>query len=247
MRSLSREFLSERLEYNPSTGTLKWKYPYIKQRKFPQAGHASSNGYLRVVFSGQEYRAHRIAWCLATGEWPKEQIDHINGNKTDNRLINLREVSNRQNQHNQKKHRSGTHPGVRYCFSSKAWTVKISKGKAYYLGQFKKKEDAVALHRKAMAIIECDNFSESELLKLKVFSRRIVYIKDTRTEKIYNNFRVAAETLGMKTHTFYSQVRGINPNETGFFVCDENGIKVHINGVKALIKDTSKKAKELGQ
>ncbi len=65
------------------------------------------------------YKAHRIAWYLHYGEWPEGMIDHVNRNKNDNRIENLRLVSNRYNQHNTNKFNSGAY-----------WYPKLNKWRA---------------------------------------------------------------------------------------------------------------------
>jgi hypothetical protein len=65
-----------------------------------------TDGYLHVCHAGRRMKAHRVAWLLATGAWPQHEIDHINGDRSDNRIANLRDVTHRVNQSNQKRHRS---------------------------------------------------------------------------------------------------------------------------------------------
>lgn len=69
--------------------------------------NAKSSTYRHVCHAGRYYKFHRIAWLLAHGKPPAHEIDHINGVKSDNRLCNLRDVPHRENQMNQKHHRSG--------------------------------------------------------------------------------------------------------------------------------------------
>lgn len=69
-------------------------------------------GYRYISFRGRHYYAHRLAWLIVKGEWPKNHIDHINGVKDDNRIANLRDVSSAENHRNMKIHRSGKTCGV---------------------------------------------------------------------------------------------------------------------------------------
>ena len=73
------------MKYNAETGEI------TKDGKV--RGWAKGRGYRRVMYMGKEVLAHRLAWFLKTGDWPKDKIDHINGIKGDNRWTNLRDVS----------------------------------------------------------------------------------------------------------------------------------------------------------
>jgi hypothetical protein len=67
-----------------------------------ESGWMDNCGYFIIKLNRKTYKAHRIAWLLTYGSWPEDQIDHINGNGLDNRLENLRDVSNRENLRNKK-------------------------------------------------------------------------------------------------------------------------------------------------
>ena len=105
------------------------------------------DGYRVVEIAGKPYKVHRIIWCMVTGSWPKEQIDHINGIKNDNRLINLREVSAKENSYNRAKgtrNTSGT-VGVYLHKETGRWRAMIRVDqKLIHLGLFKTKAAAIA-------------------------------------------------------------------------------------------------------
>ena len=65
-----------------------------------QAGHKDARGYIEVGVNGKRYKAHRLVWFFANGSWPVGVIDHINGDRSDNRIVNLRDVSQQENVHN---------------------------------------------------------------------------------------------------------------------------------------------------
>lgn len=90
------------LKYEPGTGALIWKTG--SRAGLPMSG--ASPGYLTVNYCDHSYRAHRVAWLLHYGAWPVDELDHINGNRSDNRICNLRDVTHSQNQMNQKCHRA---------------------------------------------------------------------------------------------------------------------------------------------
>jgi hypothetical protein len=99
------------LAYNPDTGDLIWRVDMgCNAARIPAGSIAGSrspdNGYSKVKIDGYLAGVHRVAWVLMTGEWPSMEVDHINGERGDNRWCNLRIVSRGQNQHN----RAGNRP-----------------------------------------------------------------------------------------------------------------------------------------
>lgn len=103
-----------------------------------------SKGYRQGLILGRTQKAHRVAWTLATGAWPESQIDHINGNRDDNRLSNLREATPAQNSMNRRTRLgSSRFLGVHWCKSASAWRAQIKiDGKNSSLGFFASESDA---------------------------------------------------------------------------------------------------------
>jgi hypothetical protein len=136
---LTQDYLKKVVTYEPSTGLFTRNYLSGKGRK-PQgtpAGHLSSNGYLLVSIDMRHYAAHRLAWLYVYGTLPKTELDHIDGDRTNNRIDNLREVSRRLNCQNKKTHRQGRLPGCYFHKQDKAWMARIRVGeKRVYLGNF---------------------------------------------------------------------------------------------------------------
>lgn len=111
----SQEYITECFHYDPDTGLLTWKERPLHHFKNLQvckainntylgktAGFLKVSGYCRVVLNKKEYNVNRIIWKYVTKEEPLKSIDHINGIKTDNRFINLREATHSQNSFNRK-------------------------------------------------------------------------------------------------------------------------------------------------
>ena len=105
---LTAERARELLDYDELTGVLTWKQDrrvgfhksVLMARAGGVAGTARSDGRLVMTIDSRTYLAYRLAWLIHFGVWPDGEIDHINGNPTDNRLCNLRAVSRRVNQEN---------------------------------------------------------------------------------------------------------------------------------------------------
>lgn len=109
MKPSKQEILS-RLRYEPDTGYFYWA---TKKDFGKRAGAVCTKGYIQIKFLGISYMAHHFAWVVSTGNWPAQQIDHINNIKHDNRIANLRDVSQNINLLNQKKaQRSNKSSGV---------------------------------------------------------------------------------------------------------------------------------------
>jgi len=102
---------------------------------------AGSNklGYVVIVFNYRLYRAHRLAWLYMTGEWPPEEIDHVNHVKNDNRWVNLQladRITNNRNASRRKDNKSGV-TGVNWHSTNERWVVYISEGgRIRHLGSF---------------------------------------------------------------------------------------------------------------
>lgn len=141
------------LDYDAGTGRLTWRVTLSNRAVAGRTPTAlDSHGYMVVRIHGKLYRQHRIAWLHATGRWAPNDIDHINGVRTDNSLANLREATRSQNLRNARvsgANKSGV-KGVCWCNTNKRWlaTIRVD-GKARYLGIFRDKEAAAAAYQAA--------------------------------------------------------------------------------------------------
>lgn len=151
-RSLSSNRLRRLVTFNPQTGLFHWRHR--PESDFPTkassrswnaryAGHeafttTTSAGYRAGRVDGRRYAAHRLAWLHSYGVWPCGEIDHINGNKTDNSLSNLRDVERGVNARNLRTDRRNTsgHRGVAATPNGR-WKAYISHaGRVQHLGTF---------------------------------------------------------------------------------------------------------------
>ena len=145
------DYVRRVLSYDKDTGVLTWKERVaIRVMIGKPAGSLNNYGYIKVTLKGKQYMAHRLAWLLHTGQWPRQVIDHINGNPSDNRICNLRDVSladNCTNRNSPVKAKSGYRGVVWQGWSNNAWRACIGiDNKKVFLGYFKTPELAHAAY-----------------------------------------------------------------------------------------------------
>jgi hypothetical protein len=133
------------LEYDPRTGFLHWAEG---QRLAGKVAGSYSAKTVTVTIGCLTVPAHHVVWLLTKGEWPSQHLEHINGNKVDNRLENLREVAQRPRRKSTGK--SSKFMGVSWSASSKKWVAYIrANGKVVHLGTFRFEQNAHRAYMKA--------------------------------------------------------------------------------------------------
>ncbi len=158
------------LRYDPDTGKLYWRLRPATlfqsdlriaawNARFAGSEAFTANdgkGYRVGNIFNKKHKAHRVVWAMETGAWPSHQIDHVNGNKTDNRLKNLREATNAENSRNRganSNNRSGA-KGVSWSKQKSKWVATIwTNGKLKTLGHFHDVEEAAAAYAKGSTAI----------------------------------------------------------------------------------------------
>lgn len=141
------EQIRKAFKYDQETGALTWLRPSQNVALIEKpAGSVAATGYIVINFSRKfgPLLAHRIAHIWMTGDWPRGQIDHINGCRTDNRWANLRDVSSTENCHNTHKPSKNNQLGLRgvSACGSKYRSRIMAFGKTHDLGVFDLAEDA---------------------------------------------------------------------------------------------------------
>ena len=137
---MNQQLVAECFEHRD--GKLYWKkvaYPSKQYLVGQEAGSIHQTGYRHVTWLGKVHKVHRLIFLLEYGYLPPE-VDHINGDRQDNRLENLRPATRSQNQCNRGALASNTsgYPGVTWHKASKAWYVRVMKdGKSKIIGYFK--------------------------------------------------------------------------------------------------------------
>lgn len=136
--------------YDKDTGLFTWYEARSRVKAGSVAGSVNADGYLTICVDKSVYLAHRMAWAYVYGEWPALFVDHINGDSTDNRIENLRQVTHSQNQQNSKISAANTSGirGVSRVASSGNWKAQIDvNGKRKVIGTFQTIEAAVAARK----------------------------------------------------------------------------------------------------
>ena len=158
-------YLHECFDADFEAGTLTWKhrpvshFPDLRASKIwntkysgKAAGSTRKDGYKRVAAGGKDMLAHRVIFALFHGKAPKDDIDHIDGNPSNNSISNLRDVPHHLNLKNQKLSAANTsgHAGVYYSKRIGKWCAQMKhKQKTWHLGSFKQLADAVAARKQA--------------------------------------------------------------------------------------------------
>jgi len=167
---LTPELLRQLLQYDPETGNFAWRerpvdlFDSARTARLWNARWAGkpaftakhSQGYHHGAIFAVTVFAHRIAWAMTYGSWPSGVIDHINGDRSDNRIANLRDVTHAQNLCNRSKTVANTSgfKGVSWDQRSKKWAAWIkAEGKQQYLGKFDSREAAHAAY-----VAACERF-----------------------------------------------------------------------------------------
>jgi hypothetical protein len=149
MNDFNFEKLRQAFTYCQETGVL------VRNSNGISVTGLDAHGYVQVGYLKKMYKAHRLIWAMIHGEFPDGQIDHINGNRSDNRLCNLRVVTQQQNAHNKQKNKRNKSGFTGVCWNKKSskWQACISvNAVTIYLGVFHTAEQAHAAYLSAKSI-----------------------------------------------------------------------------------------------
>lgn len=146
--------LKQLFDYDPAAGTFTRKLNAGSATVGQIAGCRDRSGYIRISVDCQRFAAHRLAFLFMTGKLPALHIDHINGDRGDNRWLNLREVTRTENNRNKCNRSDNTsgHPGITWLPRNKKWRARISTdARRISLGLFNSIEQAIAARKEAEA------------------------------------------------------------------------------------------------
>ncbi len=149
--SLTAERLREVFHYSPETGALtRLVRTAFHTRVGEIAGWTNTDGYRHVRIDRVVYKVHRIAFLYMTGEWPKDAVDHIDGDRANNKWSNLRPATSSQNQANSRANKSSSLPkGVRLYRKNSPRPFGTSircNGRIHWLGYFATADEAAAAY-----------------------------------------------------------------------------------------------------
>ena len=157
---LTAEKLKALVSYNQETGMFSRRGKRKSYGAGTAIGHPSARDRVQIYVEGRRYYAHRLAWLYAYGEWPTFEIDHIDGDPTNNALRNLRPATRSQNNANSRLKNNNTSglKGVSLCLHSRErgyqniWRASITiDGRARNLGRYRTPQEAHAAYLKAAA------------------------------------------------------------------------------------------------
>lgn len=145
-RNLTQEELKRCLHYNPNTGIFRRKLSYNPKIRVGEIAGGESEGYIRIRVRGKKFMAHRLAWLYVYGYFPENQIDHIDRNRSNNKIDNLRHVSQSCNLKNisLKSNNTSGVTGVYWSSLEKRYKAGVKFNQKYiHLGTFENFNDAV--------------------------------------------------------------------------------------------------------
>jgi hypothetical protein len=153
------QYIRDRLDYDRDTGKLHWKGTGTLAGNSSIRNKPYGKPYRQLNILGHTYMAHRMVYLIEHGRWPVSEIDHIDGDTTNNRHTNLREATPVTNRRNQKRHSRNTtgHTGIHKRKNNGRYEASIGdKGKLVYIGSFTTYEEAVAARLEAERKLKYD-------------------------------------------------------------------------------------------
>ena len=206
--NLTPERLRELLHYSPETGVFTWLIKLKHNLPIGSKAGTARGNYLQIGIDQTRYYAHRLAWFWASGGWPENQIDHINRIGTDNRLINLRDVTRSVNCRNtQRKNSHGHGVAMNRGFT---WHSKITIGDTQeFLGNYLTPEAAEAVFLAAKSLHPDENAMREFAKISRIQASKLIAATKLRLIVNGENLSVtkAAKRLSLPERTVYDHIK----------------------------------------
>jgi hypothetical protein len=158
---ITQEILFQQFDYNPETGLFFRKKKTSNNACVTKpSGWDNKSGYIKLCINNKQQFAHRMAWLYVYGELPDKDVDHINGNRSDNRICNLRITNRSENMQNTEKFKTNTSgfKGVTWLKKEKKWLAQITKNYQHFnIGVFETAEQAYAAYCQAAKEVHTHN------------------------------------------------------------------------------------------
>jgi hypothetical protein len=153
--SLSCERLKELLTYAPDSGLFHWRFTRGPVVAGAVAGTIDKSGYVQIRIDGRFFRAHRLAWLYIHDSWPSLHIDHIDGDKSNNKIANLRNVCHQINQQNQSRaHKKSATGLMGVSRNGNRWMARIKlNGKTTYISNHETPEEAHEAYKASKRVL----------------------------------------------------------------------------------------------
>lgn len=190
---LTADRLHDLLDYNPETGLFTRRTSRGNVKAGTPAGRIQTDGYRQVVIDGKYYLVHRLVWLWHHGKWPDHEIDHIDQNKLNNRIENLRDVERHINIANRRSYNASGFKGVSKKTKGSGFFARLNRidGKVDYLGVF---DTAEAAHQAfKVAHVEHRGIDSEFFDELHVPSPAIVKF----AAEVINRFRAERDAVGV--------------------------------------------------
>jgi hypothetical protein len=136
---LTQERLRELLHYDPETGVFTWARNHSSLARYGEVAGHRRDRYITIGIDGNNHMAHRLAWLYMTGEHPVDEVDHCDGDVFNNRWVNLRPATRKQNTENRGDHCKNTsgYRGVTWYKKNNKWGASVlHRGRRYFAGLF---------------------------------------------------------------------------------------------------------------
>lgn len=152
---ISAEVVLSHLDYDKAKGTFYWRRTCGRKKQGAEAGHINHNGYRVICINNRKIMAHKLVWLVEHGAYPAQELDHINRQRCDNRIENLRRATRELNMRNRGRNKNNA-VGMKGVFAhQRGYRARIMhKGRLIDLGVFPSPREAAIAYSAAEKVCE---------------------------------------------------------------------------------------------